>query len=78
MNTLTRLRGALAAGLAATLLGGLAAAPLAARADDPPAKDKPAGKGKEKKPDSIPIKIVDPIIVPDKDKHKQGKDDGKK
>lgn len=76
MNTAARLRGALAAGLAATMLGGLITAPIAARADDPPAKDKPAGKGKEKKPDNIPIKIVDPIIVPDKGKHKQ--DDGKK
>ncbi len=59
--------------LAMTLAGSLAAGPHAARADDPPPKDKSAGKdnsaGKPgKKQDNIPIKIVPPIIVPDKGK----------
>ena len=64
----THMRKASAALWAITLLGSLTAAlPAATRADD--AKDKPVAKGKEKKPE-IPIKIVDPIIVPDKGKGK--------
>lgn len=56
------------AGLPALLLiGSLAAGPLTACAADPPPKDKSAGKP-AKKEDSIPIKIVPPIIVPDKSK----------
>lgn len=63
----------LGAGLMAlTVIGGLAAGPTSARADDPTPKDKGAGK-QGKKQDNIPIKIVPPIIVPDK-----GKDGDKK
>ncbi len=62
-----KMRGTVAALLSVLMVGGLAVSPITARADD--AKDKQAaGKGKEKKPDNIPIKIVDPIIVPDKGK----------
>lgn len=60
--------------LAMTLMGSLAAGPQVARADDPPPKDKSAGK-QAKKQESIPIKIVPPIIVPDKGK--DSKDGGK-
>ncbi len=60
--------------LALALASGLAAGPLPARANDPTPKDKSAGKP-AKKQDNIPIKIVPPIIVPDKGKDgsKQGK-----
>ncbi len=59
--------------LALSLVGILAAGPQVARADDPPPKDKGAGK-QAKKQDSIPIKIVPPIIVPDKGKDAKGAD----
>ncbi len=71
MNTDKKMRGFGAGLLALTVMGGLASGPLAAHAADPTPKDKSVGK-KDKKPDSIPIKIVPPIIVPDKDK--DGKD----
>ncbi len=74
MNKDKKMRSVGAGLLALTLMGALAAGPLSARADDPPPKDKSAGKP-GKKQDSIPIKIVPPIIVPDKDK--DSKDAGK-
>jgi hypothetical protein len=74
MNTRKKMRSFGAGLLTLTLMGSLAAGPQLARADDPPPKDKSAGK-KDKKQDSIPIKIVPPIIVPDKGK--DGKDNGK-
>jgi len=74
MNRHKEMRSVGAGLLALTLMGSLAAGPQATRADDPSPKDKAVGK-KDKKQDSIPIKIVPPIIVPDKGK--DGKDGGK-
>ncbi len=71
MNRHKKMRGFGAGLFALTLLGSLAAGPQIARADDPPPKDKTVGK-KDKKQDSIPIKIVPPIIVPDKGKDGSG------